>query len=150
MHCNHNFSTLIFDTQNIHMKTLITISLLLFISSLYSQTFNNYIKRGDSLYKSGEYLKSGKMYSHAFDIKHGNTAQYYKASCSWALAGDTVQSIEYLCRSAERGWKNLKHLKTNKKLFSLHSVEGWNGILSIVKDNVIKHEKSFNLPLKKN
>ena len=127
-------------------------SLLILISflslSLQAQAFNELIKSGDNLYKEEKYLESAKEYQKAFEIKEGSSVQYYNAACSWALTDDTIQSIKYLNLSADKGWKNLKHIKRDKDLFSLHSVQEWSQVLNKVEANLDEFEKDFDKPLK--
>lgn len=127
------------------------LSLLIFLLSLHlqAQSFEALIQKGDDLYSEEKYSESGKEYENAFDLKEGNAGQYYNAACSWALAGDSLQSLKYLHLSADKGWKNLKHLKSDKDLASLHSLEEWDRLLEQVKANLQEYEKDFDMPLKK-
>lgn len=127
-------------------RLIFLISFLTF--SVQAQTFDELIKSGDSLYEQGKYLESAKEYDEAFKINEGSSGQYYNAACSWSLTGDTIQSIKYLSLSADKGWKNLKHIKRDKDLLSLHLVKEWGQILDKVKANLDEYEKNFDKPLK--
>lgn len=127
-------------------RLIFLISFLTF--SVQAQTFDELIKSGDSLYEQGKYLESAKEYDEAFKINEGSSGQYYNAACSWSLTGDTIQSIKYLNLSADKGWKNLKHIKRDKDLLSLHLVKEWGQILNKVKANLDEYEKDFDKPLK--
>lgn len=127
-------------------RLIFLISFLTF--SVQAQTFDELIKSGDNLYKQGKYLESAKEYDEAFKINEGSSGQYYNAACSWSLTGDTIQSIKYLNLSADKGWKNLKHIKRDKDLLSLHLVKEWGQILDKVKVNLDEYEKDFDKPLK--
>ena len=87
-------------------------------------------------------------YEKAFNIEEGSASQYYNAACSWALSGDTIQSIKNLKLSADKGWKNLKHIKRDKDLSSLYETEEWSVILKKVQANLDEYEKDFDKPLK--
>ncbi len=130
------------------MRLLLTFIVALSTFSLQSQSFEELIQKGDALYDEKEYHESAKTYDQAFAVQEGSFGQYYNAACSWALSGDTIQSIKYLQLSADKGWRNLKHIKRDKDLTSLHSVEGWNEVLAKVQANLDFYEKDFDKPLK--
>ncbi len=130
------------------MNKLITIILVLSTFVIQAQTFEDLIRKGDVHYDEKEYLESAKAYDNAFEIEEGNASQYYNAACSWALTGDTVHALNYLELSARKGWKNLKHIKKDSDLNSLHSVIGWEGVLATVQSNLDEYEKDFDKPLK--
>lgn len=130
------------------MKILTTLIACLIGLSVQAQTFEEFISKGGSFYEEKKYQESGGEYDNAFKIKEGNSRQYYDAACSWALTGDTVKSIAYLNLAAEKGWTNLKHIKTDKDLSTLHSVKGWEAVLSKVQANLAEAEKDFDKPLK--
>lgn len=130
------------------MKKILIITFCFFASIVQAQNFDELIKQGESYYDEQNYLKSAEAYRKAFEVQEGNSSTYYNAACSWALSGDTTQSIKYLTLAAEKGWKNLDHIKRDKDLSSLYSVAGWNQILEQVQANLDEYEKDFNKPLK--
>lgn len=130
------------------MKLLFTILIITSTISLQAQTFEDFINNGDKLYRESKYLESAKEYDEAFDLNEGTDGQYYNAACSWALSLDTINSIKYLKLSANKGWKNLKHIKQDKDLTSLHSTKEWKKILARVEANLAEYEKDFDKPLK--
>jgi hypothetical protein len=130
------------------MKSTLIILISFLAFSLQAQTFEEIIKSGDTFYDEEKYLESAKEYNKAFEIKEGSSGQYYNAACSWALTGDTIQSIKYLNLSADNGWKNLKHIKRDKDLQSLHSVQAWSQVLDKVQANIDEYEKDFDKLLK--
>jgi hypothetical protein len=130
------------------MKILPTLIASLIALSVQAQTFEEFIKNGCARYEENKYAESGNEYDNAFKLSAGNSRQYYDAACSWALAGDTVKSIAYLNLAAEAGWTNLKHIKTDKDLSSLHALHGWKGVLDKVAANLAVVEKDFDKPLK--
>lgn len=130
------------------MKSTLTILICLLTITIQAQTFDEFIRNGDKLYDEEKYLESAKEYEKAFKLEEGNAGQYYNAACSWALSGDTIQSIKNLNLSAEKGWKNLKHIKRDKDLSSLYEIKGWSEILEKVQANLDEYEKDFDKPLK--
>lgn len=130
------------------MKSILTILICLLTITIQAQTFEELIRNGDKLYNEEKYLESAKKYEKALNFEEGNTGQYYNAACSWALSGDTIQSIKNLNLSAEKGWKNLKYIKRDKDLSSLYEIKGWSKILEKVQANLDEYEKDFDKPLK--
>lgn len=130
------------------MKSILTILICLLTITIQAQTFEELIRNGDKLYNEEKYLESAKKYEKALNFEEGNAGQYYNAACSWALSGDTIQSIKNLNLSAEKGWKNLKYIKRDKDLSSLYEIKGWSKILEKVQANLDEYEKDFDKPLK--
>ncbi len=129
------------------MRIAFTILLCSLFYSLHAQSFEDHIQSGDRYYDEEDYVNSAKEYTKAFELKEGNVNQYYNAGCSWALTGDTIQSIKFLILSAEKGWKNLRHIKRDKDLRSLHNVSAWGKILGLVEANKKESEKDYDQEL---
>lgn len=130
------------------MKSILTILICLLTITSQAQTFDELIKNGDKLYDEEKYIESAQAYEKAFNIEEGNASQYYNAACSWALSGDTIESLKNLNLSTDKGWKNLKHIKRDKDLSSLYETEGWTEILEKVQANLDEYEKDFDKLLK--
>jgi len=130
------------------MKQLVTIIISLLSFTLQAQQFDELISHGDQLYEEEKYSESAQEYSKAFAIKEGSSNQYYNAACSWALTGDSIQSLEYLNLSVDKGWRNLEHLKNDPDLESLHETPAWDKILENIQANIVEYEKDFDKPLK--
>jgi hypothetical protein len=130
------------------MKLKLSMLICFFTLSIQAQYFEEFIKNGDSFYDEKNFAKSAKEYDKAFELEEGSASQYYNAACSWSLAGDSIHSIEYLNLSADKGWKDLKHIKRDKDLTSLHTIKGWDSVLEKVQANLEEYEKDFDKPLK--
>lgn len=138
---------MLINTSNT-LKYIVIFSLLL--SSFFSsaQQYETEIARANELYKNGEYLSSAEAFDLAFSLNEGDRMSYYNAACSWALTGDTINSLKYLNLAAEKGWSNVKHVRTDKDLQTLHHVSGWDDVIAKVQTNLDVVEKDFNKPLK--
>jgi len=130
------------------MKINLTAITCLLVLTTQAQTFEEYIQQGDELYSEGSFQESAEAYGKAFELEEGSSTEYYNAACSWALSGDTIHSIEYLHISADKGWMNLKHIKSDSDLYSLHEVQEWVSVLNKVEDNLDDYEKDLDKPLK--
>lgn len=107
-------------------RSVILISLLLPFS-LFAQ--NPLSKKADSLYNTKNYLPAGSLYLQSADkepFKVTKTGNYYNAACCFALAGKPDSAITILNLAATNGYKNVKHLKKDGDLESLHSMPEWN------------------------
>lgn len=130
------------------MKFLMTLILFVMGLSIQAQTFQELIKRGDSLYQQEYFLESAKAYQNALEVEEGTTNEYYNAACSWALAGNSSKSLYYLCLAAEKGWDNLSHLDKDPDLISLHALKDWKTIREMVKENIKTNQSDLDLGLK--
>ena len=131
------------------MKGILSILICLISITTQAQTFKELIQRGRNLYNQEKYLESAEKYDKAFKRNEGDASQYYKAACSWALSGDTINSMKYLNLAADKGWEDFRHIKIDKDLWSLHLVKGWDSILDKIKVNLEEYEKNFDKPLQK-
>jgi hypothetical protein len=133
--------------------TVLTILSLLAFNSSFGQDLTKYskiIKEALSLYESKEYLKSGEMYSDAFDALGGKgmVNDRYNAACSWALANKPDSAFVQLFKIAENGnYTNYGHITTDTDLNSLHNDERWTKVIEIVKANKEKAEANLDKPL---
>lgn len=130
------------------MKSIFTIILCLLAVSGSAQSFEELIGDAGRLYDEKNYSESAKAYEKALNQKEGTAGIYYNAACSWALTGDTINALNYLKRSAEKGWTNAQHLQRDSDLTSLHTVKGWNEVVQKVQANLAEYEKDFDQPLK--
>lgn len=130
------------------MKSYFATLICLLTFSSQAQSFKELIKDGNQLYEEQNYLESAKVFEKAFLIEEGTSSNYFRAGRAWALTGDTTRSIQNLKLMADKGWIGLKHLKRDKALMSLHSVKGWEEVLSKVQSNIDDYEKDFDKPLK--
>jgi hypothetical protein len=128
-----------------HLALIFMVALTHFVSA---QSFEETIRAASDAYSKTNYSESAELYSNAFKLQNGSAQDYYNAACSWALTGDTVVSIRYIATAAKYGWNNVKHLKSDADLFSLHNVNDWKLVVNMVQKNTDEFEKDFDKPLK--
>ena len=131
------------------MRNILLLFLLGFIFQLQSQNFEDYIKKGDSLYKLEEYKLSAESFEKAFKLKEGNITHYYNTACSWALSGNPQRAFQYLRLSIKIGQRNKEWIKSDKDLATLRDLPEWQDILDMVQLNIDEYEKDFDKPLQK-
>jgi len=129
------------------MKLTIT-TLLLFICSLtFGQTYKSIVAEADAFYNNKEYKKSIEKYKEAFKIEQKSGNDFYNAGCSASLFGDKKLAFQWLNLALKNGWSNVKHLKTDTDLNSLHSEKKWNKLVSEMQSVVDKREANYDKPL---
>lgn len=131
------------------MNKIAVFLLLGFTFQLHSQNYEDYIKKGDSLYSTQNYNESAEMYSKAFDFNEGTITDYYNTACSWALSGDSKKAFQYLKLSIKKGQRNREWLQSDTDLESLRDLSEWQDILDMVQLNIDDYEKDFDKPLQK-
>jgi len=131
------------------MKNTILLFLLLIITNkLFTQTFQEYLSKGDSLYKIKEFKLAGTEFDNAFKIKEGSVGNISFAAKSWAFVGDTVKTLHYLNILANKGWYLEEIIKNDSTFIFLHKLTEWKNILKKIQANLDEHEKNYNKPLK--
>lgn len=131
-----------------NMKYLLLILFASFSLISSAQTFNTLIQNGKTFYAEGKFEESGKEFEKALKIQEASAIIYYDAACSWTLAGNTDKGLYYLNLAADKGWMNLKHLKSDADLQALHELKAWPNVLTKVQANLDNFEKDFDKPLK--
>ena len=132
------------------MKQLkLAVLLFFFIPiTLFSQTFSEYIAKGDTYYQQKDFLNSANQYEEAFKLQEGSASQYYNAACSWALAGEQEMALGNLTKAIEKGWMDIKWMNKDSDLESLHETDTWKALNEALQAKIDKIEASYNKPLK--
>jgi hypothetical protein len=130
------------------MKDSITFFFLLCSFVLSGQSFQELISEGDIAYDLKQYSTSADAYEKAFKLHEATASQYYNAACSFALMGDKIKAIKYLDFAADKGWRNISHIKRDADLNSLHDLVEWTSILERITVNLEDYEKNLDKPLK--
>jgi hypothetical protein len=110
-----------------------------------------YATDADSLYKSGQFYQSARLYSKAINVRveKGIPISYsdlhYNAACSWSLAGYADSSFVHLNSSARLGYSDLNHILNDPDLVNLHPDKRWEGIINEIKLNNEVSEKMHRI-----
>lgn len=125
--------------------------LLTFLSSLYahSQTAQEWFAIADSAYQAKDYSLSAQAYQSGFDLGDGSAMHYYNSACSHALANFRDSAFSHLQLAKDKGWTNVRHLKRDADLRSLHNDDRWTGIVNQMQAALDEKEKHYNQELKK-
>ncbi len=131
------------------MKLRVTVSLLtrlvIFLLLLPPSTmsaqnavYNEWKRKAEQLYMTGDFLASARAYDQAFAALDGKGLldDRYNAACSWSLAGRPDSAFYHLFRLAEKAnYTNLGHLTTDPDLQPIHQDERWQQLISRVEAN---------------
>lgn len=129
------------------MKLSITTLLLFLCSFTYGQTYKSIVSEADGFYNGKQFQKSVDKFKEAFKIEQKSAADFYNAGCAASLLGDKDLAFEWLNLSLKNGWTNLKHLKSDTDLASLHDDKKWNILITEMQKEVDKKEANYDKPL---
>ncbi|MET3126794.1 hypothetical protein ABID42_001896 [Arcicella rosea] len=129
------------------MKLKITILLLFVCSLTYGQTYKSLIAEADKFYQSKDYKKAVDMFKAAFKIEQKSAGNIYNASCAASLLGDKNLAFEWLNSALRNGWVNVRHLKADSDLNSLHEDDRWNNLVIEMQKELDKKEANYDKPL---
>lgn len=129
------------------MKSAFTILIFLIGTLTYGQTYQSIVAEADVLYNNKEYRKSVDKYIEAFKTEQKEARDLYNAACSAALIGEKKLALEWLNLALQNGWSNIRHIKTDSDLTSLHGTKEWDDIINEMQKVVDKREANYNKPL---
>jgi hypothetical protein len=135
-------------------KNILTIFCFAISNLLFGQSSNEtylmLVGKADSLYRVKDYGQSGKTYSLAFRRYGSKAAQnnLYDAACSWALCNNPDSAFSDLYHAVkEKNYYDIAHIATDADLTALHKDNRWPSLMDLVKQNKIKAEAHFNMPI---
>jgi hypothetical protein len=129
------------------MKATFTTILLLLFSLSFSQNYKSLVSEADALYKNKDYKKSVEKYTEAFKIEQKSGSDFYNAACSAALLGKKNVAFQWLQLALDKGWINVRHLKTDTDLDALHNDKKWLPFVNEMQKIVDVKEANLDKPL---
>lgn len=96
---------------------------------LFGQTYSQNLYTADSLAKAGNFKFAIKVYEKALNTKVVDKDIYYNAACIAAKANHNDLAFQWLNKSIELNFTNLKLLTTDEDLNPLHSNPKWNKLI---------------------
>lgn len=118
-----------------------------FSLTVNAQTSNHIVSKAWQAYEDGEYSKGAELYSRAIEQGVNDAGTLYDAACCYALSGKTTQTFTYLNSAVKAGFHDLKLLKTDADLISLHKDNRWTVLLQKVETAEDNYIKSINQEL---
>ncbi|RCU42090.1 hypothetical protein EIZ47_10955 [Chryseobacterium lacus] len=129
------------------MKQIITTFLLFICSLTFGQTYKSIVAEADAFYNNKEYKKSVEKYKEAFKLEQKSGNDFYNAGCSASLLGDKKLAFKWLNLALKNGWSNVRHLKSDADLTTLHTNKKWEKLVSEMQLIVDKREANYDKPL---
>lgn len=129
------------------MKATLTTILLLLFSLSFAQNYKSLVSEADALYKNKDYKKSVEKYTEAFKIEQKSGSDFYNAACSAALLGKKNVAFQWLQLALDKGWINVRHLKTDTDLDALHNDKKWLPFVNEMQKIVDVKEANLDKPL---
>lgn len=128
-------------------NTIYTLLLLFLFTGVNAQEYAKLISEADQLYQTKDYKMSTDVYDKAFKIESENPSHLYNGACASSLAGNTTKAFQWLNLSIEKGWTNLKHLKSDTDLDNLHSKKEWGKTVEKLEKKITAIEANYDKPL---
>ncbi|WP_431134795.1 DUF6624 domain-containing protein [Psychroserpens mesophilus] len=138
--------------KKLFFTTVLGLLISNFSMSQNMDSYNAFVQKADSLYRTKDFIKSADAYQIAFDSNEGKAYpnDRYNAACSFALAGNSDKALYHLLYLAEHPrikYQNYNHITTDSDLNTLHNSEQWNKVITLVKANKDEAEKYYDKPL---
>ena len=125
-----------------------TILLFFLFTSVNAQEYSKLITDANKLYETKDYKMSTDLYHKAFKIEIKNPNHLYNGACAASLAGNTKNAFKWLNLSIEKGWSNLKHLKSDTDLEIMHLKKEWKQTIEKLEKKLELIEANYDKPLK--
>jgi hypothetical protein len=129
------------------MKKVFVFYLLIWSVTMYGQGYKSLVTEADKYYNDKAYIKSVEKYKEAFKLDKTKRSDLYNAACSAALAKEEKLAFKWLELALKNGWTNIRHLKSDKDLNSLHDKKKWDKLLTSMQKEVDKIEANYDKPL---
>ncbi|MCX6213523.1 DUF6624 domain-containing protein [Spirosoma sp.] len=129
------------------MKPVFFLITCLLCSFVYGQNYNHLVNEANEQYIQKDYKKSVELYKLAFTKEQNIRSDLYNAGCSAALAGDVGLALNWLNIAFDKGYVNIRHMKADSDLNSLHNTKGWKSLLAKMQTKVDRIEANYDKPL---
>ncbi|MEG0848411.1 MAG: hypothetical protein RSH24_01015 [Flavobacterium sp.] len=132
------------------MKKIISFFFItLNIGLMQSQTYKDFVAKGDSYYQVKDFKNSVAYYEKAFEIEHKSSSDLYNAACSAALNNDDKKAFKWLDLAIDNGYENIAHIKIDNDLKTLHDKKEWEKTIDKLQKKVDNLSVNFDKPLQK-
>ena len=128
------------------LLVLLALSLARFASG---QDYATSIKEAGHLYQNKKFAESLPKFNEALKADAATANDFFAGAFAAAAAGQTDLALDWLQRSAERGYPNPQSLQSNPGFTSLHDSPRWKDIVAAVQKNRKQLDASIDWPLRK-
>lgn len=119
------------------------------IGLMQSQSYKEFVVKGDDCYKAKDYKGSVGYYEKAFKIEHKSSSDLYNGACAAALNNDDDKAFKWLDLAIDNGYENIAHIKTDNDLESLHNKKEWTKTIDKLQKQMDISSANYDKPLQK-
>lgn len=119
------------------------------IGLIQSQTYKEFVAKGDDCYKAKDYKGSVVYYEKAFKIEHKSSSDLYNGACAAALNNDDDKAFKWLDLAIDNGYENIAHIKIDNDLESLHNKKEWTKTIDKLQKQMNILSANYDKPLQK-
>lgn len=119
------------------------------IGLMQSQTYKEFVAKGDASYRAKDYKGSVAYYENAFKIEHNSSSDLYNGACAAALNHDDEKAFKWLDLAIDNGYENIAHIKKDNDLESLHNKKEWAKTLDKLQKQIDILSANYDKPLQK-
>lgn len=119
------------------------------IGLMQSQTYKEFVAKGDDSYRAKDYKGSVAYYEKAFKIEHKSSSDLYNGACAAALNHDDEKAFKWLDLAIDNGYENIAHIKTDNDLESLHNKNEWTKTIDKLQKRMDILSANYDKPLQK-
>lgn len=132
------------------MKKLIAFFFIIVnIGLMQSQTYKEFVAKGDDCYKAKDYKGSVGYYEKAFKIEHKSSSDLYNGACAAALSNDDDKAFKWLDLAIDNGYENIAHIKIDSDLKALHDKKEWKVTIDKLQKRMDILSANYDKPLQK-
>lgn len=119
------------------------------IGLMQSQTYKEFVAKGDASYRAKDYKGSVAYYENAFKMEHKLSSDLYNGACAAALNHDDEKAFKWLDLAIANGYENITHIKKDTDLESLHNKKEWTKTLDKLQKQIDILSANYDKPLQK-
>ena len=132
------------------MKKLIALFFITMnIGLMQSQTYKEFVAKGDDSYKAKDYKGSVGYYEKAFKMEHKSSTDLYNGACAAALNNDDEKAFKWLDLAIDNGYEDIAHIKIDNDLESLHNKKEWIKTIDKLQKQMDILSANYDKPLQK-
>ena len=119
------------------------------IGLMQSQTYKEFVAKGDASYRAKDYKGSVAYYENAFKMEHKLSSDLYNGACAAALNHDDEKAFKWLDLAIANGYENITHIKKDTDLESLYNKKEWTKTLDKLQKQIDILSANYDKPLQK-
>lgn len=119
------------------------------VGLMQSQTYKEFVAKGDDSYKAKDYKGSVGYYEKAFKMEHKSSSDLYNGACAAALNNDDEKAFNWLDLAIDNGYEDIAHIKIDNDLESLHNKKEWIKTIDKLQKQMDILSANYDKPLQK-